>query len=426
MFDTQQEGEAIEALLASLEVLRVDQASLDARSLRRAVAVVHAARGVLDTALVHLADHARRLEAAGVGAPAEEAMLGNCTIPARVAHQHVHRSELADALPLVGQAIREGRANPDSVDHLHRAWIRLDEVEQAEFIAVADAALAERVGITPPDVFARTVRLLARSVTADDGLADHQAQVDASSVRVQRCHNGMRRFILELDPIRADEIEADVNAAARSILQRHAEVDDRTDNSPNLRAEAMHALIRGGALHPTGGLPRSTSISIVCDQHTAHHGPHADTVCETVGGDAVPHGLLQRLACDASVAPLLIGADGMPFDAGRSYRTATTRQKQALRALYPVCPLSGTPFRDCEIHHVTYWEDGGPTDLGNLIPISRRWHHLIHDHRWRLELHPDRSIDLYRPDGRHHRHVPPPIPITRPGDRQPVGLPIAA
>ncbi len=427
MFHPDERSGAIEALTASIAVLQTDPTQLDGETLRRSVATIHRARRILDGALVHLADRARRLEADGSAAPAEESMLGHGDIPARTARRHVLRSELADALPLVGAAIRSGHAAPASVDHLSRAWHRLGDAERASLTHLADHELAELIRRVPPDTFGGTVRRLVRSIEPDDGLADHQAQVDASVYRVQRCRNGMRRFILELDPIRGDEVEADIDAAARSIRQQHADVDLRSGDDANLRAEAMHTLIRGGSLHPTAGVPRSTGISLLCDHRTTQRGPHTDSVCETVGGDPVPHGLLRRMACDATVTTLLIGADGLPFDAGRTHRTATMRQKQALRALYETCPLSGTPFRDCEIHHVDHWEHGGRTDLANLIPISRRWHHLVHDQDWRLEIHPDRSLDLFRPDGTHHRHIDPPIPVTRPADRRrPTPVPVAA
>ncbi len=427
MFPSAERCGAIDALTASIAVLQTDPTQLDAEAIRRTVAIVHCARRVLDGALVHLADQARRLEADGSAAPAEESMLGHGDIPPQTARHHVRRSELADALPLVGAVIRAGRAIPASVDHLGRAWQRLDDTGRAALVQLADHELASLIARVPPDTFAGSVRRLVRSIEPDDGLADHQAQVDASTYRVQRCRNGMRRFIVELDPIRGDEVEADIDAVARAIRQRHADVDLRTATDANLRAEALHALIRGGALHPTAGNPRPTGISLLCDQRTVLDGPHGDSVCETVGGDPVPYGLLQRMACDASVTSLLIGSDARPFDAGRAHRTATARQKQALRALYPTCPLSGTPFRDCEVHHIDFWEHGGPTDLANLIPISRRWHHLIHDRNWRLEIHPDRSLDLFRPDGRHHRHVDPPIPVTRPiNHRRPASVPIAA
>ena len=45
------------------------------------------------------------------------------------------------------------------------------------------------------------------------------------------------------------------------------------------------------------------------------------------------------------------------------------------------------------------WEQGGRTDLDNLIPLCTEHHHLVHEGGWSLELHDDRTITLTRPDG---------------------------
>ncbi len=56
---------------------------------------------------------------------------------------------------------------------------------------------------------------------------------------------------------------------------------------------------------------------------------------------------------------------------------------------------------------------GGATILANLVPISSRWHHRIHDLGWQLTMRPDRTLELRTPDGTLHRIIPPPAPITR-------------
>ena len=56
-------------------------------------------------------------------------------------------------------------------------------------------------------------------------------------------------------------------------------------------------------------------------------------------------------------------------------------------------------FEHCRIHHVTYWEHNGRTDLDNLVPICERHHHLVHEGGWTLHLHPGRRITVQQPDG---------------------------
>ena len=70
----------------------------------------------------------------------------------------------------------------------------------------------------------------------------------------------------------------------------------------------------------------------------------------------------------------------------------------------------------CEIHHVNVtFDDGGVTELHNLVPISTAWHHRIHDGGWTLTMDADRTLRLHRPDGTLDRIIDPPTPITRHG-----------
>jgi hypothetical protein len=83
-----------------------------------------------------------------------------------------------------------------------------------------------------------------------------------------------------------------------------------------------------------------------------------------------------------------------------------------LLALYGACAISGASWSQVEIHHVRFHDDGGETTIDNLIPISRRWHHLIHDQGWMLEMEADRTLRLCRPDGSLHRVIAPPTPVV--------------
>jgi hypothetical protein len=43
----------------------------------------------------------------------------------------------------------------------------------------------------------------------------------------------------------------------------------------------------------------------------------------------------------------------------------------------------------CDVHHVIPWSRGGPTDLGNLVPLCPRHHTAVHAGVWRVEFHGD-------------------------------------
>ena len=134
--------------------------------------------------------------------------------------------------------------------------------------------------------------------------------------------------------------------------------------------------------------------------------------------------------------PIWLDSDGEALAVGRHSRLATRAQRRALRAMYHTCgyPNCTVGFEHCRIHHVTYWERNGLTDLDNLIPLCERHHHLVHEGGRTLQLLERRRITLHRPDGTASydgittsrrptdvRRVPAPTNSTdhRRGDRRP-------
>ena len=99
--------------------------------------------------------------------------------------------------------------------------------------------------------------------------------------------------------------------------------------------------------------------------------------------------------------PIVLSGAGEVLDLGRAQRLANRAQRRALRALYRTCGATGceVPFDRCEVHHIHWWDNGGPTDLRNLVPLCSRHHHLVHDHGWQVQLDEARTLHLQRPDG---------------------------
>jgi hypothetical protein len=116
----------------------------------------------------------------------------------------------------------------------------------------------------------------------------------------------------------------------------------------------------------------------------------------------LPVATVRRLCCEAEVLPVVLDGQGCALDVGRSRRTATPSQRQALRGMYRGCARRGctVPFDQCRIHHVRWWwEHYGPSDLGNLLPLCERHHHLVHEGGWTLTMTPERVTTWIRPDG---------------------------
>ena len=110
------------------------------------------------------------------------------------------------------------------------------------------------------------------------------------------------------------------------------------------------------------------------------------------------------MCCQGLLIPLVFDRNGNQLDMGNQIRLANRAQRRALRAIYRTCAFPGcdVPFHRTEAHHIWPWELGGPTDLINLLPLCARHHHLAHEGGWSLQLAPDRTLTVYRPDGELH------------------------
>ncbi|WP_206508976.1 HNH endonuclease signature motif containing protein, partial [Rhodococcus sp. KRD197] len=99
--------------------------------------------------------------------------------------------------------------------------------------------------------------------------------------------------------------------------------------------------------------------------------------------------LAQYLSCDAHLTPIIVDHHGVPLALGRSFRLASNSLRQAVIIRDRCCVMCGRPAQWCQIHHVTYWNDGGATDLNNLALLCTECHRDIHNTDWQLAMGED-------------------------------------
>ncbi|MFC4244865.1 DUF222 domain-containing protein [Gryllotalpicola reticulitermitis] len=140
------------------------------------------------------------------------------------------------------------------------------------------------------------------------------------------------------------------------------------------------------------------------------------TASELAGGDglafyagtagAVPVAEAAQAACSGGVQTVIFGDDGRLLELGRETRGFSRRQRRAIATrdggtcLIPGCTV---PAQWCEVHHVTPYRDGGPTDASNGTS-SKADHFVVlldtHRGRHNVQMHP---YLLGRSEMRHRR-----------------------
>jgi hypothetical protein len=142
--------------------------------------------------------------------------------------------------------------------------------------------------------------------------------------------------------------------------------------------------------------------------------------CGTLGtGVAITAEAARRIACDAAIIPIVLGANSEPLDVGRATRTipAGIRRAVAARDIGCIHPGCTAPAAWCQTHHVQHWADGGPTALHNLVLLCHHHHWIVHHDNWQItflnglpHVIPPPIIDPHQQPKRNTMHDQPGLP----------------
>ena len=114
-------------------------------------------------------------------------------------------------------------------------------------------------------------------------------------------------------------------------------------------------------------------------------------------GTPVPLSEVARILCDAELTRIVVDADDVPINLGRTARLYSREQRRAIIARDLGCQFRGCaqPARWCEVHHIDWWDrDQGVTSIDNGILLCSYHHHEVH--RLNLVIHrePGRARDV--------------------------------
>lgn len=299
----------------------------------------------------------------------EQWLMWQCGLERSTAHRIVRLARRAGELPETMRRFGEGRLSLDqaAVVARHAPAAFEDSVSRvATHATVAQIAKATRhygfdADATPP---APTPHEEPPDPPDPDRLA-HDERAVTFGVD-ERCWWARVRL-----PV--DEGVA-VESALRAVREQlhRADPEAKLSWADALVGVAHSALGRDGA----GAERPGRALALL---HLERRTPGPDWTASLAGGGMLPAALRRYLTCDADVQIVRLDG-GVPVDIGRRHHAVPDKLKRlVLHRDGDRCRVPGCDQRLwLQAHHITHWEDGGPTDLANLCALCPRHHRLHH------------------------------------------------
>jgi hypothetical protein len=185
-----------------------------------------------------------------------------------------------------------------------------------------------------------------------------------------------------LDPEAAAVIKSAVDPLSLPCPTRdeHGHLVERDPRSPaRRRADALLEIVSRGVSAPDGVATTDKAKVVVLIDHETLLGQVRGTG-QTLSGDVLSPEVVRRMACDASIIPVVLGARSEPLDVGRERRLVTKGLRLALIARDRGCSFPGCtmPPQWTDAHHVQHWSRGGHTSLLTTALLCRRHHTHVH------------------------------------------------
>ncbi|WBQ02861.1 HNH endonuclease signature motif containing protein [Kribbella sp. CA-293567] len=110
---------------------------------------------------------------------------------------------------------------------------------------------------------------------------------------------------------------------------------------------------------------------------------------ELVFGNNLSASAVRRLACEATVLPIVLGSKSQPLDVGTEQRFVTGAIRRALNKRDKGCVICHAPPSNCHAHHLIHWANGGSTSITNLVLVCGAHHTAVHDGHWTITITDD-------------------------------------
>ncbi len=295
---------------------------------------------------------------------------------------------LKERLPLVGDALREGRIGWCHVE----VFARAANPRVVEEIARLSPELLDLADVATFEQFKREVMAISDRLDLEGG-HDPGRDLSRNWLQIRPGHQGMFDIRGEcLDDLGA-ELRENVDVVAGRLFRQFTRDNEASDGAvqvPEPAALKMLALLELARLGIAAGL--GSGRGPVTDLTVVLHDTDP-TVVRLHDGTTLPIRHLDARLCDAAVRFLTVDAEGVPLKLGHKERLATSDQRRvnAIRDGGCVFPGCEAPPSWTDQHHVIHAgpPTHGPTDSENLASLCRTHHGITHRTGWEMHASPD-------------------------------------
>jgi hypothetical protein len=312
-------------------------------------------------------------------------------ITRHTASEKVRAARALESLPLISEAMANGKLSFSKVRALTRVAMPESEAELLAFARAESAASVERL--------VSGWRMLDRAGEESAERLRHRTR------RLSIFPDGDGMYVVRglVTPEVAAVLMKAIDAAGDALFAETARDErpkpaQRRADALGLVAERALATRVDGEDAPVSG-SRAERYQIMLHVEPASLSETEEPgMCELGDGTRVPAGTARRLACDASV---------VEAGTGRKRRTISPPLRRALEVRDRGCRFPGCGLRYTDAHHVVHWADGGETSLKNTLLLCRIHHRLVHEGGWRVASDIEGRAVFFSPLGKAIAGAPP-------------------
>lgn len=261
-----------------------------------------------------------------------------------------------DEFPRCAEGLREGRFSLDQVGVIAQRAADGSDEHYAQLVGVATVTqLRTAVKLEPrPDPDPRAEPRRSITKTTDE---------HGSCWRIKLNHHDAAKFDAAL--------QTHLDALIAEYKRDHDDgASQRRPPLPNT-ADAFMRLLETGWDTEAARRPHGHHTTVVM------HLDIEQKAAQLHLGPLLTEAERQYLLCDATFEAWF-ERNGEPIGAGRTTRTISRRLRRALEHRDRTCVVPGCgATRGLHAHHIRHWEDGGPTELANLVLVCP-YHHRLH------------------------------------------------